>query len=187
MPARGRQKRHLWKNEEDADNSAITESRLPDRTYGTVGTMKRRLGLALVVAAALGGLAAGVVIGHRDSGSALAQSTPHVLAQGTFHAVTWNTGGTATLVRDASGELRLRLSREFVTKRAPELYVYLAVLRGRQKVYWKQVAPLKSPRGAQTYPVSSYPASSSGLEVAIYCGECNQINAVAPLAPVTQS
>jgi hypothetical protein len=149
--------------------------------------MKRRLCLALVIAAALGGLAAGLVVGHGQSADARAQGTPRVVAKGTFHSVTWNTGGTAAVVREPNGDLRLRLSNDFTTKHAPELYVYLAKLRGQQKVYWKQVAPLRSTRGAQSYPVSPDAASTPGLEVAIYCGECNQINALAPLAPVTRS
>jgi hypothetical protein len=149
--------------------------------------MKRRLGFGLVIAAALGGLAAGLVVGHGHSGNALAQEAPSLVAKGTFHAVTWNTTGTASVVREADGSLRLRLSSDFSTKRAPELFLYLAKLRGRQKVYWKQVAALKSTQGAQAYPVSSEVASTPGLEIAIYCGECNQINALAPLAPATRS
>ena len=143
--------------------------------------MRRRLGLALVIAAALGGLAAGLAVARGHSGNALAQATPRLVARGAFHSVTWNTGGTASVVREPNGDLRLRLSSDFTTKRAPELYVYLAKLRGQQKVFWKQVAPLKSWRGAQAYPVSSDAATTPGLEVAIYCGECNQINALAPL------
>jgi hypothetical protein len=149
--------------------------------------MKRRLSLAIVIAAVLGGLAAGLAVAHAHSGNAVAHRSPGVVAKGTFRSVTWNTGGTATLVRQANGDLRLRFSGGFTTKRAPELYVYLAKLHGRQKVYWKQVAPLRSWQGAQAYPVSSDAASTPGLEVAIYCGECNQINALAALAPVTQS
>jgi Electron transfer DM13 len=144
--------------------------------------MKRRLAFALVIAAALGGLAAGLVVGRGHSANA--QATPGVVAKGAFHSVTWNTTGTVSVVRQSNGQLRLRLSSDFTTKNAPELYVYLAKLRGQQKLYWKQVAPLKSSRGAQVYPVSSDAASTPGLEVAIYCGECNQINA---LAPLTQS
>jgi hypothetical protein len=145
--------------------------------------MKRRLGLALVIAAALAGLAAGLAVGHRDSGSAKAQGPPRVLAQGSFHAVTWNTDGTATLVREPSGDLRLRLGKDFTTKHAPELYVYLAKLSGRQRTYWKQVGELKSSQGAQQYTVSGAP-STSGIQVAIYCAKCNQISGLAPLQPV---
>src|SRR5689334_8007642 len=117
--------------------------------------MKRRLGLAVVIAAALGGLAEGLAVAHAHSGNAAAQRSPGVLAKGSFRSVTWNTGGTATLVRQANGDLRLRFSSSFTTKRAPELYVYLAKLRGQQKVYWKQVAPLRSWQGAQAYTVSA--------------------------------
>src|ERR1041385_6233804 len=147
--------------------------------------MKRRLGLALVIAAALGGLGAGLVVGRGHSANA--QATPRVIARGTFHSVTWNTTGTVSVVRQANGDLRLRLSSDFATKHAPELYLYLAKLSGQQKLYWKQVAPLRSTRGGQVYAVSADAVSKPGLEVAIYCGECNQINALAPLAPVTQS
>jgi hypothetical protein len=149
--------------------------------------MRRRLGLALVIAAAIGGLAAGLVVGRGHSANALAQTAPHAVLKGSFRSVTWNTGGTATLARQPNGDLSLRFSSSFTTKRAPELYVYLAKLRGSQKVYWKQVAPLKSWQGAQAYRVPFKLASTPGLEVAIYCGECNQINAVAPLAPATRA
>jgi hypothetical protein len=142
---------------------------------------RRRVALTVIVIAALAGLAAGLTVG-RHSGNAAAQGTPRVLAKGTFRSITWNTTGTASLVRDASGGIRLRLSRDFTTKNAPELFVYLAVLRGKQRVYWKPVGALKSSRGAQQYRVSGTP-STPGLQVAIYCGECNQINGLAPLQP----
>jgi hypothetical protein len=148
--------------------------------------MKRRLGLGVVIAAALAGLAAGIVVGHGHSANALAQGPAHVVSQGTFRSITWNTEGTATLVREPNGDLRLRLSRDFTTKHAPELYVYLAKLRGQQRVYWKQVALLKRSQGAQDYSVSSDAASNSGLQVAIYCAKCNQISGLAPLSATTR-
>src|SRR3954452_16700141 len=136
----------------------------------------RRFAFAVLVAAALAGLAAGIAFGHNRSGSALAQGSPRVLDKGTFRSVTWNTEGTASLVREPSGDLRLRLSSAFTTKRAPELFVYLAKLRGQQRVYWKEVGALQRHQGAQQYRVSSPDAASTpGLQVAIYCGECNQI------------
>src|ERR1700757_1054361 len=142
---------------------------------------RRRLMLALVVAGGVAGVAAGLLVGRGHSANTRSQGTPRVVAQGAFHAVTWNTTGTASVVRTANGNFRLRLSSDFTTKQTPELFVYLAKLRGQQKVYWKLVAALKSTQGAQTYPVSSDAASTAGLEVAIYCGKCNQINALAPL------
>ena len=142
---------------------------------------RRRFALTVIVIAALAGLAAGLTVG-RHAGNARAQGPPRVLAKGTFHSLTWNTEGTASLVREPSGDLRLRLSRDFTTKHAPELYVYLAKLRGQQRVYWKQVGELKSSQGAQEYTVSSA-ASTSGVQVAIYCAKCNQISGLAPLLP----
>jgi hypothetical protein len=143
---------------------------------------RRRLAFAVALAAALAGLTAGLVVGRGHSGSALAQSPPRVLAKGDFKSITWNTEGTASLVREPSGDLRLRLSSSFMTKDAPELYVYLAKLRGQQRVYWKLVGTLRRPQGAQQYAVSSDAASTPGLQVAIYCGKCNKISGLAPLS-----
>jgi hypothetical protein len=144
---------------------------------------RRRFALAVVIAAALASVAAGIAFGHGHSRSALAQGPPRVLAKGTFRSVTWNTAGTASLVREPSGDLRLRLGHDFTTKHAPELFVYLAKLHGQQRVYWKPVGALKSAWGAQEYTVSGAP-STPGLQVAIYCGECNQISGLASLSPV---
>jgi hypothetical protein len=142
-----------------------------------------RLALAVIVTAVLAGLGAGLFVGRGNSGSALAQGPPRVLAQGKFRSITWSTLGTASLVREPSGDLRLRLSSGFMTKDAPELYVYLAKLRGQQRTYWKNVGTLKRSQGAQQYAVSSDAASTPGLQVAIYCAKCNKISGLAPLAP----
>src|SRR5213080_196422 len=114
-----------------------------------------RLALALIVTAVLAGLGAGLAVGRGDSGSALAQGPPRVLAEGKFRSLTWSTLGTASVVRAPSGHLTLRLSGNFSTKDAPELYVYLAKFRGQQRTFWKEVGTLKRSRGAQQYPVSS--------------------------------
>jgi hypothetical protein len=143
-----------------------------------------RLVLAVIVTAVLAGLSAGLLVGRGNSGSALAQGSPRVLATGEFRSITWNTEGTASLVRDSSGDLRLRLSSSFMTKDAPESYVYLARLNGQQRTYWKEVGTLKRSQGAQQYAVSFDAASTPGLQVAIYCGKCNKISGLAPLAPV---
>ena len=148
--------------------------------------IRRRAALAVVVAAALAGLAGGLAFAHLRSGSALAQGAPRVIAQGKFRSLTWSTLGTASLVREPSGDLRLRLSSGFMTKDAPELFVYLAKLRGQQRVVWKEVGDLKRPEGAQEYKVGS-DATTAGIQVAIYCGKCNQISGLAPLRPVRSS
>jgi hypothetical protein len=148
---------------------------------------RRRLALTVIVGAATAGVTAGLLVGHSDSGNALAQGPPRVLAKGEFRSITWTTEGTASLVREPSGKLRLRLSSAFMTKDAPELYVYLAKLRGQQRVYWKPVGTLKRAQGGQQYAVSADAASIPGLQVAIYCGKCNKISGLAPLAPVSPS
>ena len=142
-----------------------------------------RLALALIVTAVLAGLGAGLAVGRGDSGSALAQGPPRVLAQGKFRSITWSTLGTASLVREPSGDLRLLLSSKFMTKEAPETYVYLVKLHGQQRAFWKQVGELKRFQGAQQYNVSSE-AVSPGVQIAIYCAKCNKISGLAPLAPV---
>ena len=141
-----------------------------------------RLALAVIVTAAVAGLAAGLLVGHGRSGG-LAQGAPRVLAEGKFRSITWSTLGTASLVREPSGDLRLRLSSKFMTKEAPETYVYLVKLHGQQRAFWKQVGELKRFQGAQQYNVSSE-AASPGVQIAIYCAKCNKISGLAPLAPV---
>ena len=71
----------------------------------------------------------------------------------------------------------------FMTKEAPETYVYLVKLHGQERAFWKQVGELKRFQGAQQYKVSSE-AASPGVQIAIYCAKCNKISGLAPLAPV---
>ena len=97
----------------------------------------------------------------------------------------WSTLGTASLVREPSGDLRLRLSSNFMTKEAPETYVYLVKLHGQQRAFWKQVGELKRFQGAQQYNVSS-DAASPGVQIAIYCAKCNKISGLAQLEPATR-
>src|SRR5213082_2879267 len=145
-----------------------------------------RLAYAVIVTAAVAGLAAGFLVGHGRSGSALAQGPPQVLAQGKFRSITWSTLGAASLVRQPAGGLRLRFSSNFMTKEAPETYVYLVKLHGQQRAFWKQVGELKRFQGAQQYNVSSEAASPS-VQIAIYCAKCNKISGLAPLAPVRRA
>jgi Electron transfer DM13 len=134
---------------------------------------RRRLLLAVIGAAALGGLALGLVL-SRGSEKALAQGRPGVVAQGTFRSVSWGTDGTATIVRSTSGHLELRLSKSFSTQRAPELFVYLARHQGVRRTEWKALAPLHSAYGAQRYSLPPEAADTRGLSVAIVCTKCNK-------------
>jgi hypothetical protein len=134
---------------------------------------RRRLLLAVIGAAALGGLALGLVLG-RGSGSALAQGRPGVVATGKFVSVAWGTDGTATIVRRPSGRLELRLSKTFATQQAPELFVYLARHEGGRRTEWKELATLHSASGAQRYSLPAEAADTRGLSVAIVCAKCNK-------------
>jgi electron transfer DM13 len=142
--------------------------------------------LAVFVATALGGLAAGIVLSRGDAESALAQGPPGVLASGSFKAIGWGTSGTATVVRERSGQLKLRFSKRFATQRAPELFVYLAKYAGERRTLWKEVAPLRRAWGPQEYDLPSN-AAIRGASVTIFCAKCNKAWGAARLEPTGSS
>ena len=142
----------------------------------------------MLVVAVLGGLVAGIVVARGSSG---AQGPPGVIAKGTFRSVSWTTSGTAAIVRDASGHLKLRLSKTFGTRRAPDLWVYLARFKdgyahGRH-TEWKDVGALRRAWGRQEFDLPADAAREVGASVVIFCGECGKINGLAPLAPASSS
>jgi hypothetical protein len=139
--------------------------------------------LGALGAAALGGLALGLALTRGGTESALAQGPPAVLAQGSFRSVSWGTTGTATIARNGSGHLVLRLSKTFTTQRAPELFVYLARQQGGRRTEWKVLAPLKSASGAQRYALPAEAADTRGLSVAIVCAKCNKTSGAARFEP----
>ena len=143
---------------------------------------RRRLLLAALAAAALCGLALGLLLTRGGTENALAQGPPGVVARGDFRTVGWATAGTATLVRTASGRIELRLSRTFATQPSPELFVYLARHRGGVRTEWKRLAPLRRYEGSQRYRLPSEAADLRGLSIAIVCEKCNKTNGVAKFA-----
>ncbi len=146
---------------------------------------KPRLVLPILVVAVLGGLAAGIAVAR--GGSNVSHGRPGVVSSGTFRTVTWSTTGTATVVRDASGHLRLRLGKDFTTKRGPDVWVYLARFDGNiftgKRVEWKLVGQVKRGWGSATYDLPA-DAAKPGMSIAIYCGECGKLSGVAQLQPV---
>jgi hypothetical protein len=147
-------------------------------------TTRNRWLLAVAGAAVAGGVAAGVTLTRGGADSALAQGPPAVLAQGSFRSIGWGTTGSAQIVRDGAGHLKLRFSQAFRTQAAPELFVYLAKYRGKQRTEWKEVGALQRAWGKQVY---SLPASAAGdlrASVTVYCGKCNRISGAAQLRPV---
>src|ERR671930_1711879 len=88
-----------------------------------------RIVAAIVVVAALGGLAAGIAVA-RGGGRPAAKGPVGVFAQGNFRTITWGTTGTAALVRDASGHVKLRLGKGFTTRRGPDDWIYFARYEG---------------------------------------------------------
>ena len=144
--------------------------------------------LTVLAVAVLGGLVAGIVVAR---GGSSPEGPPGVLAKGTFRSVSWTTSGTAAIVRDASGHVKLRLSKTFYTRRAPDLWVYLARWKGGyehgRRLEWKLVGGLRQPWGSQEFNLPSDAAREVGASVVIYCGECGKINGLAHLGPAGAS
>lgn len=134
----------------------------------------RRVAAALLAAGAVTGAALGLAFSRGEPKSSLSDGPAGVLARGEFKTVSWGTRGSATIVRDASGNIRLRFSRNFNTQRAPELYVHLGSRR----------MALQRASGAQSYALSHADARVLGAEVTVFCEKCNKAWGVAKLAPV---
>lgn len=146
---------------------------------------KPRLVLPVVVVAVLGGLAAGIAVAR--GGSNASHGPPGVVSSGTFRTITWSTTGTASVMRDSSGHLKLRLGKDFTTKRGPDVWVYLAKFEGSiwagNHVVWDLVGQVKRGWGSATYDLPAA-AAKPGMSIAIYCGECGKLSGVAFLDPV---
>jgi hypothetical protein len=134
---------------------------------------RRRLALAVLGTAALAGLVIGLALGRGGTESALAQGPSGVLAKGTFKTVSWGTTGSATIVRDGSGRVTLRLSKDFRTQRAPELYVHIGSTR----------LVLQKASGSQVYVLSGAGPSTLRATVEIFCEKCNKAWGKATLRP----
>ena len=146
---------------------------------------KPRLVLPILLIAVLGGLAAGIAVAR--GGSNVSHGPAGVVSSGTFRTVTWSTTGTATVVRDSSGHLELRLDKDFTTKRGPDVWVYLAKFDGNiftgKRVEWKLVGQVKRGWGSATYDLPA-DAAKPGMSIAIFCGECGKLSGVAQLQAV---
>jgi len=143
----------------------------------------RMLGSLLAVAV-LGGLAAGIAVAR--GGSNASHGPPGVVSSGTFRTITWSTTGTASVIRDSSGHLKLRLGKDFTTKRGPDVWVYLAKFEGSiwtgNHVVWDLVGQVRRGWGSATYNLPAA-AAKPGMSIAIYCGECGKLSGVAMLQP----
>src|SRR5262249_62109672 len=90
---------------------------------------KPRLVLPILLVAVLGGLAAGIAVAR--GGSNVSHGRPGVVSSGTFRTITWSTTGTATVIRDSSGHLKLRLGKDFATQLGPDGWGHLPRVKGR--------------------------------------------------------
>jgi Electron transfer DM13 len=148
-----------------------------------------RLLVTTLIAVAFAGVAVAVILTRGGAEGALAQGPPGVLARGSFRGVHTGTEGTAEVVRDRSGNLKLRFSRSFRTQQSPELYVYLASSAEvasspeGQRVQGKELALLKSAAGPQEYRLPSADRGILHADVEIVCAKCNATYGVARLEP----
>jgi hypothetical protein len=140
--------------------------------------------VALFIVAVLGGVAAALALTRGGTENALAQGRPGVIARGPFRSLGWGTTGTAQIVRDGSGHLKVRLSSNFSTQQAPELFVYLARYKGQRRTQWTEVSSLRSASGKQEYDLPADAVKSLHVSVAIYCGKCNRVFGAAKLQPM---
>ena len=137
----------------------------------------RRVAAALLVAGAVVGAALGLAFSRGESKSPLSDGPAGVLARGEFKTVSWGTTGSAAIVRDASGHITLRLSRDFTTQRAPDLYIHMGSRRMR----------LQRASGTQSYSLSHADSMVLGAAVKVFCEKCNKAWGVAKLVPVQRS
>jgi hypothetical protein len=137
----------------------------------------RRVAAALLAAGALTGAVLGLAFTRGEAKGSLSHGPAGVLARGSFKTVSWGTVGTATIVRDSSGRITLRFSRDFNTQRAPELYVHMGSRRMKLQRAW----------GAQTYQLSHTNARLLGATVQVFCEKCNKAWGVAKLRPLRHS
>ncbi|MFL5920792.1 MAG: hypothetical protein ACJ75Q_05880 [Gaiellaceae bacterium] len=131
----------------------------------------------LFAAAAVAGAALSLAFTRGDAKGPLAEGPAGVLARGSFKTVSWGTAGSAVIVRDSSGHIRLRFSRDFRTQRAPELFVHVGSRR----------MPLQRAWGAQSYPLSHLDPRVLGATVQVFCEKCNKAWGEARLRPVRRS
>ena len=134
-------------------------------------TRSRRVAAALLAAGAVTGAALGLAF-SRGGGDTASAGPPGPLWRGAFKTVSWGTTGTATIERTSSGRLVLRISRDFKTQRAPELFIHIGSIR----------MPLKRASGAQVYALSDDADPREGVQV--FCEKCNKAWGVAKLEPV---
>jgi hypothetical protein len=137
----------------------------------------RRVAAGLLAAGAVTGAALGLAFGRGESKGPLSDGPAGVLARGEFKTVSWGTTGSAAIVRDASGHITLRLSRDFTTQRAPDLYIHMGSRR----------MPLERAWGTQSYSLSHADARVLGAAVTVFCEKCDKAWGVAKLAPVQRS
>jgi hypothetical protein len=132
-----------------------------------------RLLLAGLGVAAAAGLALGFTLTRGGSENALAHGPPGVLASGTLKTVTWGTKGSVTIERTRTGKVILRLSRDFKTQRAPELFVHVGSRR----------MTLRRPWGEQVYVLAGAGPATLHATVQVFCEKCNKAWGAAQLRP----
>jgi hypothetical protein len=138
----------------------------------------RRLVVAGLLAVALAGVAAGVLVARGSADTAKAPAG--VLATGQFVPVSWQTRGQVTIARKADGSAVLRF-RDFQTQNAPELWVVFEPAGG--PTARDQLTHLRRAWGNQDYDVTAEVSSSLPEKVLVYCTKCGKVWGYATMRP----
>lgn len=121
-------------------------------------------------------------------GQARAQEKAEVLFTGTFHGKLHNTSGRATIYKEASGDLLLRLTN-FKTSNGPDVHVLLIAAKDadddanflKSSTERIELGVLKGNEGDQNYALPSGTDLKKFQTVSIYCERFNANFGSAPL------
>jgi hypothetical protein len=124
-----------------------------------------------------------LTISEDDGGAA-----PSVLLSGSFHGVSHETHGTATIYRLGNGQRVLRFT-DFMTSNGPDVQVYLVAADDAKdnatvtRAGFVQLAGLKGNQGDQNYDLPADLDLSKYRAVTIWCRRFGVNFATAPLTP----
>jgi hypothetical protein len=140
------------------------------------------VGLVVVLAVLAGALAWAARGGNDDAAAAL----PAGGLRGTFGSLTQKTTGAAVLVQRPDGTRVLHL-RQFRTRAAPDLFVYLVPRASPSGEIWggARLDSLYTSYGESSYTVPAGFDVGRDPTVVIWCNACHVAFASAVLRPVT--
>ncbi|MBA3364784.1 MAG: DM13 domain-containing protein [Actinobacteria bacterium] len=138
---------------------------------------RRRLFTGVVVTASAGlALAGWGVLEGR------AESQAFEPMNGSFRSVARRTTGTVRVVRAQNGERRLIL-KEFSTRYAPELYLYLVEPNADDDSDGTNLGLLRETYGNQEYAIPGDVKLTADSKIVVWCDACQVLHGQATLSP----